>query len=87
MPLFWKFIVNREGTDLCKVFPHDVQCADTADRSVVFAYNKIPHGFIEFVERPGDHLLSFCKVIHEFVHLLQVGYLSFSYFQCISSLR
>ncbi len=77
---------HRKGADLCKVFPEDMQCADTFNLAVVFADKDIPYVFIEVIQGAGDHLSLSCKFIDELVDDFYVSYACFPYAQYIVSL-
>lgn len=58
-----------------------MQSADTTYITVNLTYNKISHGLIELIERPGDHFFVPGEIINQFMYLGEVRYPGFSYLQ------
>jgi len=63
---------HREGPYFRKVFPENMERADTSDFPMVFADEDVPYVLIQVVQCPRDHLPLLPELIDEFVDGLYV---------------
>lgn len=70
-----------EGPYLGKVFPQDMERADTMYFVVFIEDDEITQRFVQIIERPRKHLLPLCELVDQSLDLLNILNRRFSYVQ------